>query len=741
MGYDKSNILLLSITQVYTMNIPLENSCFINDKFYKFISDEVLPLRSMNVAKFWNGLNDLVDELAPLNQHLLQTRNELQAKIDGWHRDTSNEGFSPKNYRQFLLDIGYLVEEGEDFSVTTDDVDEEISTIAGPQLVVPLKNARFALNAANARWGSLYDALYGTDAIPHSEGLKPCSRYNPARGNHVIQYAKEFLDEVFPLALGSHLDVTSYVVYYQHLLAFFPDGSKTGLKMPRQFVALCGHKDDPESILLCNNGLHVEVQFDRNGSIGCHDLAHIQDVVVEAAVTTIMDCEDSVAAVDAEDKIEIYRNWLGLMAGSLMASFDKNGVTYTRKLNRDRYFTCPDGEEYRVPGRALMLNRNVGHLMESDLLQTRDGHFVPEGIIDAVITALIGSLDLNRENSAIRNSRSGSIYIVKPKMHGPDEVAFTCRLFERVEDLLELERNTIKLGIMDEERRTTVNLKECIRVAKARVAFINTGFLDRTGDEIHTSMQAGPFLPKARIKDQPWIKAYENWNVDIGLECGLPGHAQIGKGMWPMPDEMNQMMMAKIDHPLAGANTAWVPSPTAAVLHALHYHKVNVHDVQSELRDRPRASVDDILKIPLMPSYTSLSAEQIEQELENNIQGILGYVVRWVELGVGCSKVLDINNIGLMEDRATLRISSQHIANWLMHGVCSEQQVRNVMQRMAAVVDSQNEGISGYRNMAPDTDQSLAFKSAQDLIFLGAKQPNGYTEPLLHSYRLKAKQR
>ncbi|WP_075187871.1 malate synthase G [Teredinibacter haidensis] len=723
------------------MNIPLENSCLINDEFFQFINDEVLPLTGLPQAKFWNDLYRLIDEFMPVNRELLTKRDHLQKRIDDWHKAHRNQAFNADAYKSFLQEIGYLLPEGDSFQVGTEHVDSEITTIAGPQLVVPLKNARFALNAANARWGSLYDALYGSDVIPQTEGLKPCKRYNPARGNHVIQYAREFLDEAFPLARGSHQDVTSYVVYYHHLLAFFPDGTESGLKRPGQFVALCGHKDDPESILLKNNGMHVEIQFDRNGSNGSHDLANIQDVLIEAAVTTIMDCEDSVTAVDAEDKVEVYRNWLGLIRGDLKSTFDKGGVTYTRRMNRDRFYTCADGDEYRLHGRSLLLNRNVGHLMESDLMRDKQGNFVPEGILDTVITSLISSLDLQRENASIRNSRSGSIYIVKPKMHGPEEVAFTCRLFACTETMLGLEENTIKLGIMDEERRTTVNLKECLRIAKERVVFINTGFLDRTGDEIHTSMQAGAFFPKAQIKDQPWIKAYENWNVDIGLECGLPGHAQIGKGMWPMPDEMNQMMMSKIDHPQAGANTAWVPSPTAAVLHAMHYHKINVRDVQGELRDRPRASLDDILSIPLMPKAYELNTQDIEQELENNIQGILGYVVRWVEMGVGCSKVPDINNIGLMEDRATLRISSQHIANWLCHGICTQVQVENVMVRMAAVVDKQNEGISGYRNMTPDTGHSLAFQAARDLIFLGIDQPNGYTEPLLHEYRLQAKRR
>lgn len=722
------------------MNIPLENNCLINEGFYKFINEEVLPLCSLNKTKFWDDFNTLIKDLAPINRELLATREALQAKLDAWHLEHKGQHFDQRSYQSFLRDIGYLVDEGEDFQVSTENVDEEISSIAGPQLVVPVKNARFALNAANARWGSLYDALYGTDIIPQTNGLKAGKKFNEARGKHVIEYARDFLDEVFPLETGSHHDVVSYVVFYQHLLAFFPDGTECGLKTPCQFVALTGHKSEPESILLKNNGLHVEIQFDKTGSNGAKDLAHIQDIVIEAATSTIMDCEDSVAAVDADDKVEVYRNWLGLMQGDLVSTFEKNGAVHTRHLNHDRLFTCKDGDEYRLHGRALLLVRNVGHLMESDLIQDHLGQFAPEGIIDAVVTSLIGAIDLQGDKK-MHNSRTGSIYIVKPKMHGPKEVAFTCQLFSRVEDMLSLPRNTLKLGIMDEERRTTVNLKECIRAAKERVVFINTGFLDRTGDEIHTSMQAGPFLPKEKIKSQPWIKAYENWNVDIGLQCGLQGRAQIGKGMWPMPDEMARMMEAKIGHPQAGANTAWVPSPTAAVLHALHYHKVDVQRVQQELKARARASLKDILTIPLMESQSNISYEEIERELENNIQGILGYVVRWVEMGVGCSKVPDINNIGLMEDRATLRISSQHIANWLCHRVCSEAQVLAVMQRMAAIVDEQNAGTSGYVPMTPDTENSLAFKAAKDLIFEGVKLPSGYTEPVLHKYRVLAKQR
>ncbi|MEP2651361.1 MAG: malate synthase G, partial [Paraglaciecola sp.] len=597
----------------------------------------------------------------------------------------------------------------------------------------------FALNAANARWGSLYDALYGTDVISKSNGLKPGKNHNGARGRRAISMARDFLDNTFPLANGSHHDVVSYVVYYQHLLAFFPDGSESGLTQTCQFVALTGHKSDPESILLKNHGLHVEIQFNRNGKNGAHDLANVDDILIESALSTIIDCEDSVAAVDAEDKVEVYRNWLGLMQGTLQAAFNKNGETVTRCMNKDHIYTSLEGEEYRVHGRSLLMVRNVGHLMESDLLEDHLGNFVPEGIMDAVVTSLIGAIDLTRDKG-IRNSRTGSIYIVKPKMHGPEEVAFSCELFRRVEQMLGLNEHTIKIGIMDEERRTTLNLKECIRAAKDRVVFINTGFLDRTGDEIHTSMQAGAFLPKEQIKTQAWIQAYESRNVQIGLQCGLSGKAQIGKGMWAMPDEMQKMMETKIAHPKSGANTAWVPSPTAATLHALHYHQVNVFAEQQKIQQQKVEGLEDLLSIPLMDKDASLSEEQILAEIKNNVQGILGYVVRWIDAGVGCSKVPDINNIGLMEDRATLRISSQHIANWLAHDICTQTQVEAVMQQMAKVVDQQNIRTVGYQPMSPDTASSQAFKAAHDLIFKGLEQPSGYTEPLLHMHRVIAKQ-
>ncbi|MCB5160886.1 malate synthase G [Marinomonas algarum] len=721
------------------MNMPSpNNNSAIHPGFSNFINEEVLPLHAIEPTKFWQDLEKLVSDLAPINRQLLATRDSMQEQIDHWHLANKDQPINIKAYEAFLREIGYLVEEGDDFQITTENVDVEIADLAGPQLVVPVKNARFALNAANARWGSLYDAFYGTDVIAKTDGLETDKGYNPARGDAVIAKAKAFLDETFPLETGSHQDVSSYMVYYNHLLAFFEDGSQAGLKQPNQLVGVNGQRSEPEAVLLKNNGLHVEIQFDRNGPNGSKDKANINDIVVESALSTIMDCEDSVAAVDAEDKIEVYRNWLGLMQGTLEARFQKGGKTHTRRMNNDRIFTDLHNNEYRLHGRSLLLVRNVGHLMDSDLMRDASGALVPEGIMDAVVTVLIGALDLQR-TEGLRNTRTGSIYVVKPKMHGPDEVAFSCKLFSRVEEMLGLAQDTIKIGIMDEERRTTVNLKECIRQAKSRVFFINTGFLDRTGDEIHTSMQAGPFLPKDQIKTQPWIQAYENRNVDIGLRCGLPGKAQIGKGMWAMPDDMAAMMEAKIGHPKAGANTAWVPSPTAATLHALHYHQVNVFDVQDKLKARPQANLTDLLTIPTIPSNMTLSSQVIEREIENNVQGLLGYVVRWVEDGVGCSKVPDINNVGLMEDRATLRISSQHLANWLLHGLCTKEQIDTVMERMAKVVDEQNKDTAGYQPMASNSD-SFAFKAAQDLIFKGVVQVNGYTEPLLHAYRVKVKQ-
>ena len=728
------------------MNLPQEKQCLINPKFYQFINNEVLPQTTLNNDGFWADLNHLINDFSSKNTALLNTRSQMQNQINQWHQENplgsnkSPEAFQTA-YRNFLTSIGYLTPIVSDFTIDTDNVDPEISTMAGPQLVVPVSNARFALNAANARWGSLYDAFYGTDMIENSGALANTKAFNPQRGQAVIDNAKDFLDEQFPLNTGSHHEVTSYLVYYQHLLAFFADGTECGLKDPCQFVAFDGSKNSPTYLLLKNNGLHIGLHIDRTGEIGATDIAGIDDIQMESALTTIMDFEDSVSTVDSNDKVEAYRNWLGLMRGNLEVTFTKNNQSVQRKLNYDRNFTAKSGEPYRVPGRSVLLVRNVGHLMGTDLIQDINGNNAPEGIIDGVVTALIGSIDLQKsEQDYFRNSRSGSIYIVKPKLHGPEEVRFTCDLFSRIELMLNLPNNTLKLGIMDEERRTTVNLKQCIYEAKSRVVFINTGFLDRTGDEIHTSMLAGAFYPKSRIKNQPWIGAYENNNVEIGLRCGFSGKAQIGKGMWAMPDEMKQMMKDKIAHPKSGANTAWVPSPTAATLHALHYHQVNVFEQQKTILTRSPADINSILTMPVMPADMALTTAQIESELNNNVQGILGYVVRWIEMGIGCSKVPDINDIGLMEDRATLRISSQHISNWLMHNVCTQQQVSLVMESMAKVVDKQNEGVMGYRNMSPNIESSLAFQAAKALIFEGDKQPNGYTEPLLHEYRILAKQ-
>ncbi|GAD89631.1 malate synthase G [Vibrio halioticoli NBRC 102217] len=721
------------------MNLPMTKECQIQQSFCQFVNTEVLPLVGLNVEQFWNDFTQLVTELTPINQALLNTRMQMQQQIDTFH--AQHRSFNAEQYRIFLTQIGYLKPEGGDFSIETSNVDQEIASISGPQLVVPIKNARFALNAANARWGSLYDALYGTDVIAQTEpGMKAGKKYNPARGKHVIAYAKDFLDRVFTLDQGSHHDVESYTIYFNSLLAHFPDGTHTGLKQPCQFVGASDPEREPTSILLKNNGLHVEIIINRQGKIGKHDLAHIDDINIESAVSTIMDLEDSIAAVDSADKIDAYRNWLGLMTGSLSASFEKNGVTQIRRLEGDKSYNGRSGEDYNLHGRSLLLIRNVGHLMTSDLITLANGEQAPEGIIDAVVTALIASIEIkNPSQCRMKNSRTGSIYIVKPKMHGPEEVAFSCELFDRVERMLGLEPNTIKIGIMDEERRTSLNLKECIRAAKSRVFFINTGFLDRTGDEIHTSMQAGPFLPKQELKHQTWIDAYEKNNVSTGLNTGFAGKAQIGKGMWAMPDEMAQMMEQKTAHLEAGATTAWVPSPTAATLHALHYLEIDVKQQQQRLSANNEDYQRGMLNIPLMAQENELTEQDVIRELENNIQGILGYVVRWIEMGVGCSKVPDINNTALMEDRATLRISSQHIANWLKHGICTSNQVNDVLEQMATTVDGQNQGTSGYLPMTPNTDTSHAFQCAKALIFQGAEQPNGYTEPLLHEYRLQAK--
>jgi len=703
---------------------------------YDLVKQDIIPGTGVDTDTFWEAFASIITEFAPKNRELLAKRDTLQKQIDQWHQQHSGQPVNQVAYKAFLQEIGYLVPEGDEFSVTTTNVDPEITSQAGPQLVVPVMNARFALNAANARWGSLYDALYGTDVLPETDGAEKTASYNPLRGAKAIEYGRNFLDQSAPLSQGSHHDSTNYSIVNGVLQVQLNDGTQVGLSDPSQLCGYQGSTENPSSILIKNNRLNLEVQVDRDTQIGASDPAGIKDILMEAALTTIMDCEDSVAAVDAEDKALIYSNWLGLMKGDLEETLEKGGKTIVRKMNPDREYITPDGGSLVLPGRSLLFVRNVGHLMTNPAILDSDGNEVPEGIMDAMMTSLISIHDL-KGNGQYSNSKTGSIYIVKPKMHGPEEVAFTNTLFNAVEDALGLDRNTLKVGIMDEERRTSVNLKECIRAASERVVFINTGFLDRTGDEIHTSMEAGPFAPKGQLKTMKWITAYEDQNVDVGLACGLNGKAQIGKGMWPIPENMADMMEAKIGHPLAGANTAWVPSPTAATLHALHYHQVDVFARQQELATRTPASVDDILTIPLLEG--ELSADAIQKELDNNAQGILGYVVRWVEQGVGCSKVPDINNVGLMEDRATLRISSQHIANWLRHGICTEAQVMETMKRMAAIVDTQNSGDPLYRNMAPNFDQSIAFAAACDLVIKGAEQPSGYTEPLLHAYRQKAK--
>jgi len=701
----------------------------------RFINDAILPLTSLNAAAFWKGFDDLINEFSSSTRDLLADRLDLQTQIDHWH--DANPSFSQTDYEQFLLSIGYLLPQIPDFVINTDKVDAEIATLSGPQLVVPLKNARFALNAANARWGSLYDALYGSDIIVDEPGQPRQPGYDSVRGNKVIAYARAFLDSAVPLASASHAEAVSYSIN-DGLVIGLKDGHQTRLRDATQFAGYLGDSDAPGSVLFKHHGLHIECVINRSGNIGSEDAAGIDDIILEAALTTIMDCEDSVAAVDAEDKIDVYKNWLGLMTNTLSASFAKGGTTMTRSLNQDREFLDPYGAPIVLRGRSLLFNRNVGHLMTSELAHDNAGEQVPEHIIDAVMTALIGAIDL-ASDAGYGNSCTGSLYIVKPKMHGPVEVAFTCRLFASIEVLLSLPANTIKLGIMDEERRTSVNLKHCIFEARERLVFINTGFLDRTGDEIYTSTNAGVFPPKAQIKDREWINAYENRNVEIGLTCGLQGRAQIGKGMWAMPDEMAAMMKAKVAHPQSGASTAWVPSPTAAVLHAMHYHAVDVRAAQESVRLRTPSTLSALLTIPLLGHETPLDAQSIEGELENNIQGILGYVVRWIESGIGCSKVPDIHNIGLMEDRATLRISAVHVSNWLKHGLCNTEQVIAIMQRMAKVVDEQNVNDPLYRPMADDFEASAGFAAAKALVFDNPTLPNGYTEPLLHAHRVMYK--
>ena len=706
----------------------------VSEALVKFIENEALPNTGVNSEVFWSELEAILDKFVPQNKTLLQKRTSFKNKIDNFYKTNKGKKIIPDDYIKFLKDINYIVPVGSDFQINTQNVDPELSLNAGPQLVVPVMNARYALNAANARWGSMYDALYGTDVISEENGAEKGKSYNPIRGQHVVNYCREFLDKYFPLEKGSHKDTVSYVINDNSLQVTLSNDEKTKLKDKIKFVGYQGQLDNPLCILLKNNNLHVEIIIDKSGVIGAKDPAGINDIIIESALTTIQDCEDSIAAVDAEDKVLAYRNWLGLMKGDLQDTFEKNGTKITRELNPDKVYQSKNGE-FKLPGRSVMLIRNVGHLMTNPAILLKNGEEIPEGIMDAMITSLIAIHDIKFKKL---NSRAGSVYIVKPKMHGPDEVKFACDIFSAVEDALSLDKHTLKIGIMDEERRTTVNLKECIRAAKDRTVFINTGFLDRTGDEIHTAMEAGPIIPKGEIKNAKWISAYENNNVKIGLECGLSGKAQIGKGMWAMPDLMSEMLKQKVGHPKSGANTAWVPSPTAATLHALHYHEIDVFKVQKEKVKDKSNYLDDILDVPVSYGH-NWSPEEIQKEMDNNAQGILGYVVRWVDQGVGCSKVPDINNIGLMEDRATCRISSQHLANWLHHSIFSKDQLINTMKKMAKIVDKQNKSDLNYTPMSNDFEKSIAFNASLDLIIEGTISPSGYTEPILHKRRIELK--
>ena len=701
----------------------------ISSILFDFVNKEIIPGTDIQTDKFWDGFEKTVHELAPINKRLIEKRETIQKQIDNWHKKNKGKELNKKEYTEFLKSISYIVEEKEDFNIETTNVDNEIASIAGPQLVVPVDNARYALNAANARWGSLYDALYGTDVIPGDKGKE----FNKEKAKNVITYVKKFLDESVPID-GLNWSEISEIKIKNKDLIFLNNNDEKNLKNKNQFVAFNEKNGKLSSILIQNNNLHIEISMDPNHMVGKLDKASISDVVVESAISTIVDNEDSVAAVDAEDKVKCYRNWLGLMKGDLTANVEKNGKKFVRKLNSDRNYTSRDGEKISLHGRALLLNRNVGHLMTNPAILLKDGSEIPEGIMDAFFSTMCALHDFKNK----KNSRTGSVYIVKPKMHGPEEVSFTNTLFEKVEEVLGIKKFSIKVGIMDEERRTTVNLKECIRQVKNRIVFINTGFLDRTGDEMHTSFEAGPMIFKGDMKKSTWLGTYENWNVDIGLNCGFSGKAQIGKGMWAMPDQMANMMEQKIGHPKSGANCAWVPSPTAATLHSMHYHKVNVFDEQNKIKSRSKAKLEDILEIP-KADRPNWALDDINRELENNAQGILGYVVRWINQGVGCSKVPDINNVGLMEDRATLRISSQHIANWLHHGICNKDQVMEVMKKMAKIVDAQNKNDPGYQNMSDNFEKSVAFSAACDLVFKGRVQPSGYTEPLLHQKRLERK--